>query len=479
MYTNLKHFINGEWVESTGNETEDVINPATEESIGQISLGTKEDLDKAVRAAKAALPKFSRTSREERIEMLENIAKGYEKRKDELIQVMTDELGAPLKISREVHYEMGLAHFKKTAEALKDYKFEEDRGNYKLIKETIGVSGLITPWNFPTNQTSTKIASAIAAGSPMVLKPAELTPFAAMILAEIIDEAGVPKGAFNLVNGTGSTIGDGISSHPDIDFVSFTGSAGVGEKIMQNAAKTIKKVALELGGKSPLIVLDDADIEEAAKIAVSHISLNSGQVCTAATRIIIPESMKKDFEEAMKKAIPSFPVGDPLDENIVTGPLVAKKQWDRVQSYIEKGIDEGATLLTGGTGKPDGLEKGYYVKPTIFTNVSNDMVIAQEEIFGPVTAVITYKDLDEALEIANDTVYGLAGYVVGKDQETLDYVSKNIRAGQIVANDAEQDRSAPFGGFKQSGIGREWGAFGIEEYLEPKSVFGVKVPAKA
>lgn len=479
MYTNLKHFINGEWVESTGNETEDVINPATEESIGQISLGTKEDLDKAVQAAKAALPTFSRTSREERIEMLEKIAKGYEKRKDELVQVMTDELGAPLKFSEEVHYEMGLAHFKKTAEALKDYKFEEDHGNYKIIKETIGVSGLITPWNFPTNQTSTKIASAIAAGSPMVLKPAELTPFAAMILAEIIDESGVPKGAFNLVNGTGSTIGDGISSHPDIDFVSFTGSAGVGEKIMQNAAKTIKKVALELGGKSPLIVLDDADIEEAAKIAVSHISLNSGQVCTAATRIIIPESMKKDFEEAMKKAVSSFPVGDPLDKNVVTGPLVAKKQWDRVQSYIEKGIDEGATLLTGGTGKPDGLEKGYYVKPTIFTDVSNDMVIAQEEIFGPVTTVITYKDLDEALEIANDTVYGLAGYVVGEDQETLDYVAKNIRAGQIVVNDAEQDRSAPFGGFKQSGIGREWGAFGIEEYLEPKSVFGVKVPAKA
>lgn len=312
----------------------------------------------------------------------------------------------------------------------------------------------------------------------MVLKPSELTPYAAMILAEIIDEAGVPKGAFNLVNGTGSTIGDGISSHPDIDFVSFTGSGAVGEKIMQNAAKTIKKVALELGGKSPLVVLEDADVEEAAKIAVSHIAMNTGQVCTAATRIIIPASMKEKFEEAVKKVLPSFPVGDPLNKDNVTGPLVAEKQWDRVQDYIKKGIDEGAKLLTGGTGKPDGLETGYFVKPTVFTDVSNDMVIAQEEIFGPVTTIITYDDLEQALEIANDTIYGLAGYAVGKDQETLDYVAKNIRAGQIIVNDAEQDRAAPFGGFKQSGIGREWGAFGIEEYLEPKAIMGVKVPAK-
>ncbi|MQR87831.1 aldehyde dehydrogenase family protein [Bacillus megaterium] len=478
MRTNLKHFINGEWVESTGNETSDVINPATEKSIGKISLGTKEDLDKAVAAAKAALPTFSRTTKEERIKMLRNIAKGYEKRKQELIEVMTEELGAPLKISEEVHYEMGLSHFKEAANALEDYTFEKDHGSYKVVKESIGVSGLITPWNFPTNQTSTKIAGAIAAGSPMVLKPSELTPYAAMILAEIIDDAGVPKGAFNLVNGTGSTIGDGISSHPDIDFVSFTGSGAVGEKIMQNAAKTIKKVALELGGKSPLVVLEDADVEEAAKIAVSHIAMNTGQVCTAATRIIIPASMKEKFEEAVKKVLPSFPVGDPLNKDNVTGPLVAEKQWDRVQDYIKKGMDEGAKLLTGGTGKPDGLETGYFVKPTVFTDVSNDMVIAQEEIFGPVTTIITYDDLEQALEIANDTIYGLAGYAVGKDQETLDYVAKNIRAGQIIVNDAEQDRAAPFGGFKQSGIGREWGAFGIEEYLEPKAIMGVKVPAK-
>ncbi|WP_394175319.1 aldehyde dehydrogenase family protein [Guptibacillus hwajinpoensis] len=471
MRNHLKQFINGEWVESTGSETHEVINPATEEVIGKISLGTKEDLDKAVAAARAAFPSFSKTTREERVEMLEIIAAEYANRKEEIIDVITEELGSPRSISEKVHYNMGYNHFSEAAKALKNFSFSEDRGDHTVVKESIGVSGLITPWNFPTNQASTKIASAFAAGSPVVLKPAEITPFAAIILTEIFEKVGVPKGAFNLVNGTGETIGDGISSHPDIDFVSFTGSAGVGEKVMKNAAETIKNVALELGGKSPFVMLEDADVEKAAKAAVSHIATNTGQVCSAGTRMIIPSSKKEAFEEAVKKVLPEFPVGDPQDKNYV-GPLVSQKQWDTVQSYIQKGIDEGATLIAGGTGKPEGIEKGYFVKPTIFTNVKNDMVIAQEEIFGPVMSIITYETIDEAIEISNDTVYGLAGYVFGEDKETLRKVATSIRAGRIKVNNAELDFAAPFGGYKQSGIGREWGDFGIEEYLEKKAILG-------
>lgn len=473
MRNQTQHFINGEWVNSVGTDTIDVINPATEEVIGKISAGTKEDLDKAVAAAKAAFPSFSQSTKEERIKWLEDIAEGYKKRSSELIDVMTDELGAPLSISEHVHFKMGLAHFKKAAESLKTFSFSEDRDGHTLVKESIGVSGLITPWNFPTNQTSTKIAGAIAAGSPVVLKPAEKTPYAAMILAEIIHEAGIPKGAFNLVNGTGDVIGDGISSHPDIDFVSFTGSGGVGEKIMQNASKTIKKVALELGGKSPLVVLEDADMKKAAKTAVSNMFMNSGQVCTAATRILVPKSKKEAFESAVQEVLPSFSMGDPREDGHNAGPLVSEGQWETVQSYIQKGIDEGATVLAGGTGKPDGIKKGYYAKPTVFTDVSNDMVIAQEEIFGPVISLIYYDDLEHAIEIANDTIYGLAGYVFGEDQEKLRYVASRIRAGQITVNNARTDFNAPFGGYKQSGIGREWGDFGIEEYLEVKAVLGM------
>ncbi|UOR11203.1 aldehyde dehydrogenase family protein [Halobacillus amylolyticus] len=472
MRNQLKHYINGEWVESTGSEIEEVINPATEEVMGKISLGTKEDLDKAVKAARAALPAFSRTKKEERVEMLERIAAEYEKRKEDLIEVMTDELGAPLSISEKVHYKMGYAHFSQAAESLKEFSFTEERGNHTLVKETVGISGLITPWNFPTNQTSTKIASAFAAGSPVILKPSELTPFAAIILTEIFEAAGVPKGVFNLVNGSGEVIGDGISSHPDIDFVSFTGSVGVGQKVMENAAKTIKNFALELGGKSPLVVLEDADLEQAARSAVTHIAMNTGQVCSAATRILVPSSIKESFEEAVQHVLPEFPVGDPRKENFV-GPLVAKKQWDRVQSYIEKGIEEGATLIAGGKGKPEGIEKGYFARPTVFTDVKNNMIIAQEEIFGPVMSIITYETIDEAIEIANDTVYGLAGYVVGEDPELLRKVATSIRAGRITVNDKGKDFSAPFGGYKQSGIGREWGDFGIEEYLETKAILGL------
>lgn len=473
MRIHLKHFINGEWVESTGSKTIDVINPATEEVIGKVSDGTKEDLDKAVAAARAAFPSFSQTTKEERIQLLNRIAEEYEKRKDDFVETITEELGAPLSISEKTHFNMGLAHFRQAAKDLEALEFEERRGNVLIRKEPIGVCGLITPWNFPTNQTSTKLASAFAAGCTVVLKPSELTPFSVIILAEVFQAAGVPKGVFNLVNGTGEVVGNGISSHPDIDFVSFTGSGAVGQKITENAAKTIKKVALELGGKSPLIILDDADMKKAAEIAVSRIVFNSGQVCTAASRTLVPQQKQEEFIDAVKEVLPNFKYGDPRDAGTFFGPLVSEKQFNRVQGYIKKGIEEGATVVIGGPGKPEGLERGYYVKPTVFANVRNDMVIAQEEIFGPVMSIIPYKDLDDAIKIANDTVYGLAGYVVGEDREKLEKVASSIRAGVITVNNAPLDYSAPFGGYKQSGVGREWGSYGIEEYLEVKSVFGI------
>ncbi|AKG05224.1 aldehyde dehydrogenase family protein [Salimicrobium jeotgali] len=467
----LKHYINGEWVESTGSETTEVINPATEEAFGEISLGTKEDLDKAVQAARDAFPHFSQMPKEERVKMLEDIAEEYNNRKDDIIDTITEELGSPVEVSEKVHFMMGYNHFAQAAESLKSFSFVEEYEGHTRMKEASGVSGLITPWNFPTNQTSTKIASAFAAGSPVVLKPAEQTPFAAFILTEIFDKVGVPKGVFNLVNGTGEVIGDGISSHKDIDFVSFTGSGATGEKIMKNAAENITNIALELGGKSPLIVLDDADVKDAARTALTHITNNTGQVCSAATRTLIPSSMKDEFEQAIKDVLPEFKVGDPHEGNHM-GPIVSQKQWDTVQSYMEKGTEEGATLLVGGPGKPEGLEQGYYAKPTVFTDVDNGMVIAREEIFGPVMCVLTYDSLDEAIEIANDTEYGLAGYVYGKDKEKLRKASAGIRAGRVKVNDTKADFAAPFGGYKHSGIGREWGDHGIEEYLEVKTILG-------
>jgi aldehyde dehydrogenase (NAD+) len=473
MRKDLKHFINGEWVESTGSKTIDVINPATEEVIGQICDGTKEDLERAVAAAKAAFPTFSQTSKEERIQLLNRIADEYEKRKNDIIEAVIQELGAPLSVGETLHCNAVLFLFRQAAKDLESIEFTERRGNTLICKEPIGVCGLITPWNAPIFLTSTKLASAFAAGCTVVLKPSQLTPFSIMILAEILQAAGVPKGVFNLVNGTGEVIGNGISSHPDIDFVSLTGSQTVGQKIIENAAKTIKKVALELGGKSPLVILDDCDMIKAARIAVSKVLSNSGQMCTAPTRTLIPKSKHDEFIQAVIEVLPEFPVGDPKDANTFLGPVVSEKQYRSIQGYIEKGIAEGATLVAGGPGKPKGLEKGYYVKPTVFTNVKNDMVIAREEIFGPVMSILIYQDIDEAIEIANDTVYGLAGYVVGNEYEAVKKVATSIRAGRILINETPADNAAPFGGYKQSGIGREWGIYGIEEYFEIKSITGM------
>lgn len=472
MRQDVKQYINGEWIDSHSGQTLDVINPATEEVAGKIAAGNKEDVDNAVAAAKSVYVKFRNTSVEERKALLERIADEYENRKEDLIEAMTDELGSPIEKSESVHYQMGLNHFREASKAIDKIEFEERRGDDLVVKEGIGVAGLVTPWNFPTNQTSLKLAGAFAAGSPVVLKPSEETPFAAIILAEIFEKAGVPKGVFNLVNGDGEGVGNPLSEHPDVRMMSFTGSGPTGRKIMEKAAQDFKKVSLELGGKSPLVILDDVDVEKAAKGAVAKFVLNTGQVCTAATRTIIPESIKDEFIEAATKAINNVKVGNPREKGQDIGPVISKKQFDTVQSYIQKGIDEGATLAAGGVGKPEGLEKGYFIKPTLFTDVTNDMTIAQEEIFGPVGTIITYKDLDEAIEIANDTVYGLAAYVYGNDTDQVRKVARSIEAGTVELNDAGRKPDLPFGGYKQSGIGREWGDYGIEEFLEVKAIPG-------
>ena len=467
-----KQYINGQWVESSSGETLDVINPATEEVAGKIAKGNKEDVDKAVEAADKVYLEFRQSSVAERKELLDKIVQEYKNRKDDIVDAITDELGAPLKVSENVHYQMGLNHFEAARDALDNFEFEERRGDDLVVKEAIGVAGLITPWNFPTNQTSLKLAAAFAAGSPVVLKPSEETPFAAIILAEIFDKVGVPKGVFNLVNGDGQGVGNPLSEHPKVRMMSFTGSGPTGASIMKKAAEDFKKVSLELGGKSPYIILDDADIDGAASAATGKVVNNTGQVCTAGTRTLVPASIKEEFLTAVKEKFSQVKVGDPREEGTQVGPIISKKQFDQVQSYIDKGVEEGAELLYGGPGKPENLEKGYFARPTIFNNVENDMTIAQEEIFGPVMSVITYNDLDEAIEIANDTKYGLAGYVYGQDKEKLHKVARSIEAGTVEINEAGRKPDLPFGGYKQSGLGREWGDYGIEEFLEVKSIAG-------
>lgn len=467
-----KQYINGEWVDSASGETIEVINPATEEVIGSVAKGNEEDVNKAVEAADNVYLDFRHSTVEYRRDLLDKIVKEYENRKEDIVQAITDELGAPLSVSEKVHYQMGLNHFTASRDALDSFEFEEQRGDDLVVKEAIGVAGLVTPWNFPTNQTSLKLAAAFAAGSAVVLKPSEETPFAAVILAEIFDKVGVPKGVFNLVNGDGEGVGNPLSEHPKVRMMSFTGSGPTGSKIMEKAAKDFKKVSLELGGKSPYIVLDDVDIEEAAKATTGKVVNNTGQVCTAGTRVLVPNSIKEDFLKAVKAQFSSVKVGDPREEGTQVGPIISKKQFDQVQSYIDKGIEEGAELFYGGPGKPEGLEKGYFARPTIFINVDNHMTIAQEEIFGPVMSVITYNDVDEAIKIANDTKYGLAGYVIGNDKDTLHKVARSIEAGTVEINEAGRKPDLPFGGYKQSGLGREWGDYGIEEFLEVKSIAG-------
>ena len=472
MFNQTKQYINGEWVESHSNETMDVINPATEEAFGKIAKGNAQDVEDAVNAADSVYLEFRNTSIEYRQNLLNDIVKEYENRKDDLIKAMTLELGTPITTSENVHYEMGLSHFKAARDALDSFNFRERRGDNLVMKEAIGVAGLITPWNFPTNQTSIKLAGAFAAGSTVVLKPSEETPFAAIILAEIFDKVGVPKGVFNLVNGDGLGVGNPISENEKIRMVSFTGSGNTGSKIMEKASKDFKKISLELGGKSPYVILEDADLDKAADAAVHKVVGNSGQVCIAGSRTLVPESIKDAFIEKVKEKMSAIKVGDPQDATVEMGPVINSKQFNQIQEFIKIGEQEGATIELGGEGKPEGLETGYFIKPTIFSNVDNHMTIAQEEIFGPVMSIITYSDVDEAIKIANDTKYGLAAYVYGSDMDTLQKVATAFEAGVIEINEYPRSADMPFGGYKQSGIGREWGDYGIEEFLEVKSISG-------
>jgi len=468
----LQFYIDGQWVDPVHANPFDVINPASEEVCGHISLGGVEDVNKAVAAATRAAPSFAQSSRQERMELLQSILDVYARRHDEVATAIMEEMGAPWSLAKYAQAASGPQHIATALEVLKDFKFEVDHGTTRILKEAIGPCALITPWNWPINQIAVKVAPALAAGCTMVLKPSEIAPFDAMIFAEILHEAGVPAGVFNLVNGDGPTVGSALSGHPDITMVSFTGSTRAGVAVAQNAAVGVKRVAQELGGKSANILLDDADFGKAVKSGTSICFNNTGQSCNAPTRMLVP---KDRLEEATAIAVATADatvVGDPQDKSTHLGPVISQLQWDKVQALIQKGIDEGASLVAGGTGKPDGLETGYYVKPTVFSNVNNDMTIAREEVFGPVLSIIPYENEDDAVRIANDTPYGLSGYVTSDNLERARAVAARLRTGMVHINSASLDAMAPFGGYKHSGNGREWGAHGLEEFLEVKSVFG-------
>jgi aldehyde dehydrogenase (NAD+) len=468
----LKFYINGTWVDPVEHKTMDVINPATEAVLGQVALGSAKDVDAAVAAARAAFASYSKTTREERMALLEKILGAYKKRMTEMGALISAEMGAPLPFATRMQAGAGMGHFKTALDALKDFKFSEHMGTTEIVREPIGVAGMITPWNWPANQIACKVAAALAAGCTMVLKPSEIAPFNAILLAEMLHEAGVPKGVFNLVNGDGPGVGAAMAAHPGIDVMSFTGSTRAGIEVAIRSAPTVKRVAQELGGKSPNILLDDCDFPKAVKAGVEACMRNSGQSCNAPTRMLVPAARMKEVADIAKATAEAMKVGDPNTEGVELGPVASAAQYAKIQGLIAKGIEAGATVATGGAGKPDGLSKGYYVKPTVFTDVTNDMTIAQEEIFGPVLVVIAYKDEADAIRIANDTPFGLAAYVSSGDRDHAVKVAREIRAGMVHINMAFSDSKAPFGGMKQSGNGREWGKFGFDEYLEIKAVFG-------
>jgi len=467
----LSFYINGKWVRPENRVTLSVINPATEQSFSEISLGTAADVDAAAEAARAAFPAWSQTSREERLAILDKILAGIKARVEDLAQAISQEMGAPIGFARTAQVGTGIAHFATARHILSTYAFEEARGTTQIVKEPVGVCGMITPWNWPLNQLTCKVAPALATGCTMVLKPSEIAPISAMILAEIIHEAGVPAGVFNLVNGDGPSVGAAISAHPEIDMVSFTGSTRAGREVAKAAAFTIKRVCQELGGKSANIILDSADFAAAVKGGVMGCFGNCGQSCNAPTRMLVPQSRMAEAIEIARATTAKAVPGNPADESTRLGPVVSQMQYDKIQSLIQAGIDEGATLIAGGTGKPEGLEVGYFVRPTVFANVTNHMTIAREEIFGPVLSIIGYKDDEDAVRIANDTVYGLSGYVSGAPDHAR-AIARQIRSGMIHINGAGPDFGAPFGGYKQSGNGREWGIEGFHDFLEIKAIMG-------
>ncbi len=474
MTEHLEFYIDGRWVPPAGQaKTLDVVNPATEHTVARISAGAPADVDRAVAAARRAFETFGRSSREERIALLERIAAVYEKRLAEIAEAISQEMGAPMSLARAAQAPAGLAHLKQTLGVLKDYPFSEAKGTTRILREPVGVCGLITPWNWPMNQIMCKVAPALAAGCTMVLKPSEIAPLSGIMTAQVLHEAGVPAGIFNLVNGEGPVVGAAMAAHPGIDMMSFTGSTRAGTQVAKAAADTVKRVAQELGGKSANILLDDADFPRMVKHGVRACFNNSGQSCNAPTRMLVPRARLDEAAAIAKETADATVVGDPQGEKTNLGPVASKTQFEKVQKLIEKGIAEGADLVAGGPGRPQGLDRGYFVRPTVFGNVRNEMTIAREEIFGPVLCILPYDTEDDAVRIANDTPYGLSGYVSSGDPERAFRVASRLRTGNVHLNGATVDYSAPFGGYKQSGNGREWGEFGFEEFLEVKAVMGV------
>lgn len=467
----LNFYIDGAWVAPMQPSTINVINPATEQIAGRISLATAVDVDRAALAARRAFRSWSQTSRDERIALLERIASEYERRRSDIADAITEEMGAPAAMSHASQAGSGLGHIRAAITVLRDFAFAEPRGSTMIIKEPIGVCGLITPWNWPLNQIACKVAPALATGCTIILKPSEIAPFSAIIFAEILHAAGVPAGVFNLVNGDGPGAGFAIASHPEVDMVSFTGSTRAGVAVAMAAAPTVKRVAQELGGKSPVILLEDADFPKAVTAVVRHVMGNSGQSCNAPTRLLVPGARMDEVITLAKTTAEAIVVGDPLSA-VDMGPVVSSTQWRKIQELISTGIAEGATLVTGGLGRPDGLDSGYYVKPTIFAHVDNSMTIAREEIFGPVLSIIGYDSFEQAIEIGNDTEYGLAAYVWGRDIARVRRVAAQLRAGRVGFNGVGGDTLAPFGGYKMSGNGREWGDYGFAEFLEVKAMLG-------
>jgi aldehyde dehydrogenase (NAD+) len=467
-----KFYINGQWVEpSTANRLA-VINPATEEVVDTIALGAQADVDAAVAAAKAAFVTFSQTTREERLALLARIIEAYKLRMGDIAAAVSSEMGAPTALANRAQAPSGIGHLMATAKALEDFEFAEDVGTSRIEYEAMGVCAFITPWNWPLNQIAAKVAPAIAAGCTMVLKPSEVAPLNAIVFAEVMHAAGVPAGVFNLVNGDGPTVGAALSSHPDVDMVSFTGSTRAGIEVARNAAPTVKRVHQELGGKSANIILDDVDLATVVARDVGRMCVNSGQSCNAGTRMLVPKARMQEASDAAAAAADKIVAGDPTADGTTIGPVVSELQFNKIQRLIQAGIDEGATLVAGGTGRPDGIDKGYFVKPTVFANVTNDMTIAREEIFGPVLSIIGYDDEDDAVRIANDTVYGLASYVSSNDVDRARSVARRMRSGNVHLNGAGTDSNALFGGYKQSGNGREFGKHGIMEFLESKAILG-------
>ncbi|MDN7353341.1 aldehyde dehydrogenase family protein [Acetobacter senegalensis] len=468
----LQFYYDGQWVAPLGTRTLDVINPATEKACATIAMGNAQDVDRAVASARKAFPAWSVSTREERLAVLERILVVYKKRSEDMAQAISQEMGSPIARARDSQTWAGMAHLEEMISALKTYVFDEQRGNMLITREPVGVAGLITPWNWPMNQIMCKVAPALAAGCTLVMKPSEVAPLSALVFSEIIEEAGLPPGVYNMINGDGPEVGEAIARHPDVDMVSITGSTRAGAAVAKLAADTVKRVHQELGGKSPNIILLDADFEDAVRRGVKGCFSNSGQSCDAPTRMLVPRAKMDRAMAIAKETADSFKMGDPADETTQLGPVVSDVQFGRIQALIAKGIEEGATLVTGGLGKPEGLETGYYVKPTVFGNVEPDMTISREEIFGPVLSILAYDDEEHAIQIANDTPYGLAAYVQSGDLKHARAVARRLRAGNVNINGADWTVAAPFGGYGQSGNGRECSEFGLTDFLEIKAILG-------